>query len=312
VQKRLIIVAGVITVVAVIVAFGFMSRPISPSGKNGWNSFTEPKITYKADLSVNCYVSDSYWARNSVTDLPDCVNTMVCSVTNIGNAAASNVNLEIKVDGSLLASRIFTSLSVAAVESYSFSLTIPYDSSRNLFVYSSCSDSDDSDSIVVKATLPRELDRNLAKLYITPNEQSVVALKNQILKDKFLLTPNWIAIRDWVGNNIKYKYDSEVYGKEHWQLPKETIQRGTGDCEDYAILLCSLLRADGWTSSSVYVIVGEKDGSYHGWVKIKWEGIEYGIEPQQNGWSSLLLDFMWLSGYEAKYAFNDSTFANVS
>lgn len=126
------------------------------------------------------------------------------------------------------------------------------------------------------------------------------------------MTPNWIALRDWVGNNIEYKYDSEVYGKEHWQLPKETIQRRTGDCEDYAILLCSLLRADGWDSNSVYVILGEKSNSYHGWVKIIWNGIEYGIEPQQNGWSTLLLDFLSLSGYNAKYMFNDKVFGSAS
>ena len=187
-QKRLIIAASAISIATVVVAFFVMSRQIFPSGENAWNDFTqpknggtspsEPKIIYKANLDVNCYVSNSYWARNLVTDLPDCVNTISYSVTNIGNSAASNVYLEIKVDGSLLDSRTLLSLPVSAVERYTISLTMPYDSSRNVFTYTSCSDSDDSKSIVVGATLPRDLDKNLAKLYVAPNEQSVVALKN--------------------------------------------------------------------------------------------------------------------------------------
>jgi hypothetical protein len=317
VQKRLITAVSIITIAVVIFAFFVMSRKLFTNRENGWNdstqpenggnSFIGPEITYKADLDVNCYVSNSYWARNLVSDLPDCIDTISYSVTNIGNSAASNVYLEIKVDGSLLDSKILTSLPVSSVERYTISLTMPYDSSKNLFVYASCSDSDDSESVVVSADFPRHLDEDVAKLYITPNEQSVVNLKNQILKDKFFLTPNWMAIRDWVGNNIQYTSDLED-GGEHWQLPKETIQRRTGDCEDFAILLCSLLRADGWSTSNVYVIVGEKDGGYHAWVKIIWQGIGYGIEPQANGWGTFLGDFLSLSGYNAKYAFNDYRF----
>jgi len=312
VQKRLIIMASVITIAALIVAFLVMSRQTVPSGDNSWNGFNQPIITYVADLDVRFYVSNGYWARNAFTNLPEYISTVSCSVANIGNSAASNVYFEIKVDGSLLNSQNFPSLSVSDVEKYTFSITVPYDSSKSLFAYASCSDSDDSDSVVVKADLPRHLDDDVVKLYVTPNEQSVVDLKNQILEDKFFLTPNWMAIRDWVGNNIKYRYDSEVYGGEHWQLPKETIQRRTGDCEDFAILLCSLLRADGWSTSNVYVIIGEKDGGYHGWVKIIWEGIGYGIEPQVNGWGTFLGDFLSLSGYDAKYAFNDYRFGAAS
>jgi hypothetical protein len=56
----------------------------------------------------------------------------------------------------------------------------------------------------------------------------VVSIKNVILKNKFPLIPNWIALRDWVGNSITYKYDSTVHGVEDfWQLPKETIELRT-------------------------------------------------------------------------------------
>lgn len=184
-QRGLIAAAVVVIVVAVSVVFLVVSNRLSNSGNSIWDSVTEPKITYKAELSVNCYVSNSYWTRNSVTDLPDYVDTIACSVTNIGNSAASNVNFEIKADGNMIASRFYVSLPVAAVESYSVSITMPYDSSRNLFLYASCSDSYDSESVVVRATLPRACDENVAKLYITQFEKSVVALKNQILGEKF-------------------------------------------------------------------------------------------------------------------------------
>src|SRR3989304_5492258 len=101
-RKRLIVAASAVSVVAVIVAFIVVSYQISPGGETVWNSVIEPQITYKAILNVNGYVSNSYWTRNSVTDLPNYVSTVFCSVTNTGNSHASNVNLEIKVDGNVM------------------------------------------------------------------------------------------------------------------------------------------------------------------------------------------------------------------
>ncbi len=42
---------------------------------------------------------------------------------------------------------------------------------------------------------------------------------------------------EWVRRNIEYVADDEDY----WQSANETISRGTGDCEDQAILLASLI-----------------------------------------------------------------------
>jgi len=109
---------------------------------------------------------------------------------------------------------------------------------------------------------------------------NVVSIKNKILTDKspFDPRPDWMILRDWVGNSITYKYDSDVHGVEdYWQLPKETLQLRTGDCEDSAILLCSLLRAAGYSSNDVYVVVGESDGKGHAWVSFKWINL-FGLE----------------------------------
>lgn len=50
----------------------------------------------------------------------------------------------------------------------------------------------------------------------------------------------------WAHDNIPYQTDEENYGvPEFWALPTETLQRGSGDCEDQAFLIHSLcLNAD--------------------------------------------------------------------
>ena len=64
-------------------------------------------------------------------------------------------------------------------------------------------------------------------------------------------------IKNWLGRFLVDVTDKTAHGVEdYWQLPAETIQLGTGDCEDYAILLCSLLRAYGVPAEDVYVAVG--------------------------------------------------------
>jgi transglutaminase-like putative cysteine protease len=100
---------------------------------------------------------------------------------------------------------------------------------------------------------------------------------------------------------------------EFWQLSPETLITHKGDCEDFAILLCSLLRADGWGTDEVYVVLGRnEEGYYHAWVKVKIPLIGwYNIEPQLNGWNTLLGDYVALRGYTAVYNFNDAEFKEV-
>jgi hypothetical protein len=59
---------------------------------------------------------------------------------------------------------------------------------------------------------------------------------------------------DWVVSNITYNYDGfypilplslpgdVTYITEMWQFPNETLSVRRGDCEDMAILLCSMIR----------------------------------------------------------------------
>lgn len=50
----------------------------------------------------------------------------------------------------------------------------------------------------------------------------------------------------FVQSVVSYRTDAELYGTdEHWAYPVETLYLKRGDCEDSAILLCSVYRAMG-------------------------------------------------------------------
>ena len=157
----------------------------------------------------------------------------------------------------------------------------------------------------VEPQLTRTFDPSEAPSYITPNDPTIQQTLNNIVKNR--LIPDWIEIRDCIANKIEYVSDDITHGvPEYWQLPTETLSLSTGDCEDFSILLCSLYRAIGWDEDEVCVVLGEKDGNYHAWVKLDVDTIGWqNIEPQVGGLNTLIGDFLSLSGYTAKYNFND-------
>ena len=163
---------------------------------------------------------------------------------------------------------------------------------------------------IVDPNVSRVFNETSCFSFITPSDPSVIDLRNEILQESIaILTPDWMKFRDWVGNNIEYKSDSEIHGKrEFWQFSNETIQLETGDCEDFSILLCSLLRSNGWETDSVYVVVGEQNNQHHAWVRLIWNDIQYNIEPQGSGFDMFVGDVAYLSGYEAICYFNDQEF----
>ncbi|MGF3573671.1 MAG: transglutaminase-like domain-containing protein [Candidatus Bathyarchaeia archaeon] len=95
--------------------------------------------------------------------------------------------------------------------------------------------------------------------FVTPNDPSVQQIVNQVTGgwsnpsdwDEF-----WADVKslyDWVVNNIPYRGDglfpvlpsslsgSVDYRADMWQFPNETLNIKKGDCEDMAILLCSMI-----------------------------------------------------------------------
>lgn len=69
-----------------------------------------------------------------------------------------------------------------------------------------------------------------------------------------------------VNGMIAYKTDRAIYGKlDYWASSAEILQRGTGDCEDYAILKQAMLRAMGVPDKSLSIIILKDNarGLYH-------------------------------------------------
>jgi predicted transglutaminase-like cysteine proteinase len=155
------------------------------------------------------------------------------------------------------------------------------------------------------------------KSYITPGCPSVKEALQAILGDPpyELSQVGFDDIRDWVAVNIEYMSDVQRWGEDYWQTPEETLFYGTGDCEDFSILLCSLLRAYGIDAERVYVALGvddEEDGHaflLEDWYRDgEWRRVESQAPAQLSSWHSQLgfptLDSR-LDGYEITATFND-------
>jgi hypothetical protein len=143
--------------------------------------------------------------------------------------------------------------------------------------------------------------------YITPDDPSVQVLLPQIIEDKAFWRTDFGGIQIWVDNNIDYVPDVDG----HWQTPAETLSRRAGDCEDYAILLCSLLRAYGVPAEDIYVAAGfDANDSGHAFVVERWYLRQWRvIEPQDGG--LLTTDASaWAIGhtYTIQAVFNDREF----
>jgi predicted transglutaminase-like cysteine proteinase len=63
-------------------------------------------------------------------------------------------------------------------------------------------------------------------------------------------------VNAWVNNKITYAEDSKLYRKaDYWASARETLQRGAGDCEDFAIAKMELLMAMGISRDQLRLVV---------------------------------------------------------
>jgi predicted transglutaminase-like cysteine proteinase len=70
------------------------------------------------------------------------------------------------------------------------------------------------------------------------------------------VTEKLVTINEAVNHAIVYTRDQDVYGtRDYWAKPDETLARGKGDCEDFAILKMAALKAAGLPSDSITLVV---------------------------------------------------------
>lgn len=65
-----------------------------------------------------------------------------------------------------------------------------------------------------------------------------------------------------VNRAIAYRGDSQNWGSlDHWATASETLARGAGDCEDYAVAKMHVLRNAGVPAADLFLVVGDDLGA---------------------------------------------------
>ena len=129
--------------------------------------------------------------------------------------------------------------------------------------------------------------------FVAPDDPAV----REVVKE---VGANYRDLVDWVAQNIVYEYDFINNGaSEYYQLPSETLNRRKGDCDEFATLLCSMLRCAGYDA---YVAIGQGLAGGHAWVVLHINDTLIPIEPQCT-WESQPAEL--LEEYHAKIYFNE-------
>ncbi len=142
---------------------------------------------------------------------------------------------------------------------------------------------------------------------ITTQDTAVREALTQILADKTDFRSDFRKIQDWVASHIIYSQDSYYY----WQTPAETLSKRTGNCKDFAVLLCTLCRAAGVPASDIYVAIGkDRSNKSHAFIIEKWLlGHWQVIEPQVGGFIMSDLSGMDTADrYAVTSRFNDTAY----
>ncbi|MGD2066403.1 MAG: transglutaminase domain-containing protein [Candidatus Bathyarchaeota archaeon] len=161
-----------------------------------------------------------------------------------------------------------------------------------------------------KVDIPRRGMGEHVRFYITPYNPSV---QTQLLT----IGDDLNTIYSWVGENIIYEFDSDINGvADYWQFPHETLDLKTGDCEDQAFLLASLVRATGVEAEDIFVALGMVNNQGHAWVIIRTQIGWRVLEPTADGITNRVLtdifEFLNLEGRNYYFASNDQYFEEIN
>ena len=66
------------------------------------------------------------------------------------------------------------------------------------------------------------------------------------------------AVNRYVNHHVQFVDDSRQYGRaDLWSAASDTLRRGRGDCEDYAIAKLQMLRAAGVSDRDLYLVIAK-------------------------------------------------------
>lgn len=139
--------------------------------------------------------------------------------------------------------------------------------------------------------IAKEVNRRLGescddrKSFVTPTDADVaakvMAIAGEYSSDVSQQWADYDAMYDWVVANIKYSLDSRLpllpptpdvsklsWQNDCWRTPSETLEDETGDCEDRACLLASMVRNYTQSRDSCWVITWYSQDSGHAAVAI--------------------------------------------
>lgn len=87
------------------------------------------------------------------------------------------------------------------------------------------------------------------------------------------------SINSYVNKRIVYKSDIQNYKQnDYWATAAETLKKGSGDCEDYAILKYSMLVKAGMKPEDIHFIYTEYQGIGHVYLKVHFQSKVYYLD----------------------------------
>jgi predicted transglutaminase-like cysteine proteinase len=99
--------------------------------------------------------------------------------------------------------------------------------------------------------------RDDAALCATPiirRWQEILSRRDELLRDPLSALQ---AVNSLVNGSVRYVRDIDALGVEdQWASPLDTVRRGIGDCEDYALLKMAMLTGLGFEPGSMQLVVG--------------------------------------------------------
>jgi len=265
------------------------------------------------------------WEKDE-NDLPAVTASANFTVVNDGTAAARNVSLTLYVEGVLRGNLGTISYlgpgraycgdwSTPLICEYRYVEGVPlikrYYGNVQLKADWQSSSTTDNRSFNVPLSRSSYYTPGYINRFVTPDDPYIQNLAQHIVNNKSWYDPEWKAIKDWISSHITYAYDSVVHGGDYAQLPRETAMLGHGDCEDYAILMVSLLRARGYSTKDVYVALGKAANEIGGHAYVfRYTGLFWKVhEPQVGGWFEGTIADLWTWWhYDETAFFNDANY----